>query len=94
MYVRNGGTAFDTELNNACKELFSCVAVNPELINQAKVVERIGLIDKANSKGQETPADDAQVWELKAPNIPYSARCNAGRSDGDRVRCLPAGDED
>ena len=94
MFMKSGGSAFDVQLNIACQGLLNCIAVNPELFNQAKVAGQSGLIDKADGKEGDAKADVAQTGILKTPNIRYSARCNAGRSDEDRVQCLPASDED
>ena len=93
-FMKNGGDAFDVQLSNACRGLLSCVTVNPELFNQAKVTGQAGLIDKADGKEVDVTAGAVQIGMLKTPNIRYSARCNAGRSDEDKVQCLPASDED
>lgn len=87
-FVKGGGTAFDVELNNACKDMVSCIGVNPELMHQAKVLGHMGLIDKANNR-KGPFVNSEQEGRLITPNIPYSTRCNIGRSEDDRVQCLP-----
>ena len=85
--MEGGGTAFDVELNNACKDTATCVGIIPELMHQAEFKGRMGLIDSVNK-----PSDGrvkSEEGELTTFNIPYSARCNADRSDTERIQCLP-----
>ena len=88
-FMKDGGTTFHVELNSACKSVVRCVDVNLELMHQARVIGQLGPIDKANKKSKGMAKESQKAGRMTTFNIPYSARCNAGRSDEDKLQCLP-----